>query len=308
MQTLSVSVSDVEPGSTYSVALAVDGVAVKAWDAQSAPDTFSFDWEGDAGTAHNAVFTITSSLGGQDWVSSRAVNFTVGETVAVLGSVSALDSMVFRVGDRVVLPALEWGESIAYDTNVVVSLSGATFTALEPGASRVRRFATDLVTGVATEAESGVMIVAPRDEDLNGAGLFVNRTAANGTINWCNASSWQKISGPDGKDWPDGPGDVALIYLPLTQYTVTVNFGNNAVTVQSYDIAFGVNSHASGARSIAIGVSSDADGFRSIAFGNNAKAVQSYDLAIGISADASGGNAVALGYDSHAQGFSHSYD
>lgn len=231
VQTLSVSVSDVEPGSTYSVALAVDGVAVKAWDAQSAPDTFSFDWEGDAGTAHNAVFTITSSLGGQDWVSSRAVNFTVGETVAVLGSVSALDSMVFRVGDRVVLPALEWGESIAYDTNVVVSLSGATFTALEPGASRVRRFATDLVTGVATEAESGVMIVAPRDEDLNGAGLFVNRTAANGTINWCNASSWQKISGPDGKDWPDGPGDVALIYLPLTQYTVTVNLGNNAVTV-----------------------------------------------------------------------------
>ncbi len=92
VQTLSVSVSDVEPGSTYSVALAVDGVAVKAWDAQSAPDTFSFDWEGDAGTAHNAVFTITSSLGGQDWVSSRAVNFTVGETVAVLGSVSALDS------------------------------------------------------------------------------------------------------------------------------------------------------------------------------------------------------------------------
>ena len=139
--------------------------------------------------------------------------------------------MVFRVGDRVVLPALEWGESIAYDTNVVVSLSGATFTALEPGASRVRRMATDLATGEVTEVDSGVMIVAPRDEDLNGAGLFVNRTAANGTINWCNAASWQKISGPDGKDWPDGPGDVALIYLPLTQYTVTVDLGNNAVTV-----------------------------------------------------------------------------
>ena len=156
---------------------------------------------------------------------------TVGETVSALGSLSELDLMILRVGDKVTLPALGPGESIVYDTNAVVSLSGATFTALEPGASRVRRLATDPETGEASEAESGVMIVAPRDEDLNGAGLFVSRSATLGTINWCNASTWQKISGPDGKDWPNGPGDVALIYLPLTQYTVTVDLGNNAVTV-----------------------------------------------------------------------------
>ncbi len=231
VQTLSVSVFDVAPGSTYSVALAVDGVAVKTWDAQSAPDTFSFDWEGAAGTAHDAVFTITSSIGGQDQVSRHSVNFMVGGTVAVLGSLSDLDSMILRVGDKVTIPSPGWGESIAYDTNAVVSLSGATFTALEPGASRVRSLATDPATGEVTEGESGVMIVAPRDEDLNGAGLFVNRSATLGTINWCNASTWQKISGPVDKDWPNGPGDVALVYLPLTQYTVTVDLGGNAVTV-----------------------------------------------------------------------------
>ena len=148
--------------------------------------------------------------------------------VTVVSNLSELGSMVLRVGDTLVVPALETGESLVWDTNAVVSVEGTTFTALEPGANRIRRYGVDSVTGEPTLLQDGVLIVAPRDEDLRG-GLFVSRTATLGSINWCDAASWEKIYGDH--DWPNGAGDVALIYLPLTSYTVTVTLGDNNVTV-----------------------------------------------------------------------------
>ncbi len=149
-------------------------------------------------------------------------------TVTVVSDLSELGSMVLRVGDTLVVPALEAGESLVWDTNAVVSVEGTTFTALEPGANRIRRYGVDSATGDTVLLQDGVLIVAPRDEDLRG-GLFVSRTATSGNLNWCSATSWEKIYGDH--DWPNGAGDVALIYLPLTSYTVTVTLDNNNVTV-----------------------------------------------------------------------------
>ena len=157
-----------------------------------------------------------------------SVVLSVYGTVTAVSDLSELGSMVLRVGDTLVVPALEAGESLVWDTNAVVSVDGTTFSALEPGANRIRRYGVDVVTGESTLLQDGVLIVAPRDEDLRG-GLFVSRTATSGTLNWCSATSWEKIYGDH--DWPNGDGDVALIYLPLTSYTVTVTLDNNNVTV-----------------------------------------------------------------------------
>ncbi len=230
VETLGISCLSLEVGASYSVSLAVDGTTVKSWSDQTSAADFAHTWSGPAGSGHSAVFTVSSNLDGTHYSETYPFSFTVGSAVAAVRDLVDLGSMILRVGDTLVVPALEAGESLVWDTNAVVSVEGTTFFALEPGANRIRRYGADPVTGEPTLSQDGVLIVAPKDEDLHG-GLFVSRTAANGTINWCNASSWQKISGPDGKDWPDGPGDVALIYLPLTQYTVTVDLGNNAVTV-----------------------------------------------------------------------------
>ena len=157
-----------------------------------------------------------------------SVVLSANGTVTVVSDLSELDSMVLRVGDTLVVPALETDESLVWDTNAVVSVEGTTFAALEPGANRIRRYRVDSVTGEPTLLQDGVLIVAPRDEDLRG-GLFVSRTATSGNLNWCSATSWEKIYGDH--DWPNGAGDVALIYLPLTSYTVTVTLDNNNVTV-----------------------------------------------------------------------------
>ena len=159
---------------------------------------------------------------------ASSVVLSANGTVTVVSGLSELDSMVLRVGDTLVVPELETGESLVWDTNAVVSVEGTTFAALEPGANRIRRYGVDSVTGEPMLLQEGVLIVAPRDEDLRG-GLFVSRTATSGNLNWCSATSWEKIYGDH--DWPNGAGDVALIYLPLTSYTVTVTLDNNNVTV-----------------------------------------------------------------------------
>ena len=229
VQTLSISCLSVEEGTTYDVTLLVDGKRIQTWSGLSEPDNFAVDWAGKPGSSHSAVFAVSSSSGGTDFSAEYPFTFSVGGTILAVSSLDELATTILRVGDRLVLPAFATGESLVYDTNAVVSLEGTTFTALEPGASRIRRYAADPVTGETVLAEDGVLIVAPRDEDLHGAGLFVNRTATLGTVGWCNAANWQKISGDH--DWPNGPGDVALVYLPLTSYTVTFDLGGNAVTV-----------------------------------------------------------------------------
>ena len=229
VQTLSISCLSVEEGTTYDVTLSVDGKPVKAWRGLSEPGDFAADWTGKPGSSHSAVFAVSSSTGGTGFSAEYPFSFSVGGTILAVSSLDELATTILRVGDRLVLPALATGEILVYDTNAVLSLEGTTFTALEPGASRIRRYAADPVTGETSLAEDGVLIVAPRDEDLHGAGLFVNRTATLGTVGWCNAANWQKISGDH--DWPNGPGDVALVYLPLTGYTVTFDLGGNAVTV-----------------------------------------------------------------------------
>lgn len=229
VQTLSISCLSVEEGTTYGVTLSVDGKPVKTWSGLSEPGDFTVDWTGKPGSSHSAVFAVSSSTAGTGFSAEYPFSFSVGGAIRVVSSLDELATTILRVGDRLVLPALATGESLVYDTNAVVSVVGTTFTALEPGACRIRRYAADPVTGEATLAQDGVLIVAPRDEDLHGAGLFVSRTATLGTVSWCNAANWQKISGDH--DWPNGPGDVALVYLPLTGYTVTFDLGGNAVTV-----------------------------------------------------------------------------
>lgn len=156
-----------------------------------------------------------------------SVVLSVYGTVTVVSDLSELDSMVLRVGDTLVVPALEAGESLVWDTNAVVSVDGTTFSALEPGANRIRRYGVDVVTGESTLLQDGVLIVAPRDEDLHG-GLFVRR-AGDSDFNWCSAASWEKYAGSG--DWPNGAGDMALVYLPLT--------GDHSVQLGNADITLG---------------------------------------------------------------------
>jgi len=228
VETLGISCLSIEAGASYSVSLSVDGATVRSWSGQTAVADFVHAWSGPAGSSHAAVFTVSSNLGGAPYSETYPLSFTVGGTVAVVSDLSDLGSMILRVGDTLVLPALGAGESIVYDTNDVVSFEGTVFLAKEPGANRIRRYAPDPATGNPVLSQDGVLIVAPKDEDLHG-GLFVSRKATSGNLSWCNASSWEKIYGDH--DWPNGAGDVALIYLPLTSYTVTVTLNNSNVTV-----------------------------------------------------------------------------
>ncbi len=148
-------------------------------------------------------------------------------TVAV-ESLADLETIILRVGDSLSVPDLAAGESLAYDTNAVVSLNGKVFSVREPGACRIRRFGPDPETGDTVETESGVLVAAPREEDVRG-GLFVRRTGT-GDFSWCNAASWEKISGPDGHDWPNGADDIALVYLPLTR-NMSASLGGQDITL-----------------------------------------------------------------------------
>lgn len=226
VQTLSISCLSVEEGTTYGVTLSVDGKPVKTWSGLSEPGDFTVDWTGKPGSSHSAVFAVSSSTAGTGFSAEYPFSFSVGGAIRVVSSLDELATTILRVGDQLVLPALATGESLVYDTNAVVSVVGTTFTALEPGASRIRRYAADPVTGEAVLAEDGVLIVAPRDEDVKG-GLFVRRTGT-GDFTWRNKDSWEKISGKG--DWPDGPDDIALVYLPLTQ-DMSVQLGNADVTL-----------------------------------------------------------------------------
>ena len=230
VETLAIVPVDIEQGATYSVSLAVDGTTVREWSGLSGLESLSVDWSGTEGSSHVAVFTVVSSLGGMNWTREYTMPFSVGSTVTALADVSDLDSVILRVGDAVMLPALGPSQSFAYDTNAVVSVVGTAFTALEPGACRIRIFSTDAISGETSLSGSGVLIVVPAVSDVKG-GLFVSRTATQGTVKWCNASSWQKISGPEGHDWPDGPDDIALVYLPLVGYTVTVDLEDHDIVL-----------------------------------------------------------------------------
>ena len=230
VETLAIAPVDIEMDATYSVSLAVDGTLVREWSGLSGLELLSVDWTGTTGSSHVAVFTVVSSLGGMNWTREYAMPFAVGSTVASIADVADLDSMILRVGDAIALPVLGPGQSLAYDTNAVVSVVGTVFTALEPGACRVRIFSTDAISGETSLSGSGVLIVAPAVSDVKG-GLFVNRTATQGTVKWCNASSWQKISGAEGHDWPDGQDDIALVYLPLVDYTVTFDLENRDIVL-----------------------------------------------------------------------------
>lgn len=230
VETLAIVPVDIEQSATYSVSLAVDGTTVREWSGLSGLESLSVDWSGTEGSSHVAVFTVVSSLGGMNWTREYTMPFSVGSTVTALADVSDLDSVILRVGDAVMLPALGPSQSFAYDTNAVVSVVGTAFTALEPGACRIRIFSTDAISGETSLSGSGVLIVVPAVSDVKG-GLFVSRTATQGTVKWCNASSWQKISGPEGHDWPDGPDDIALVYLPLVGYTVTVDLEDHDIVL-----------------------------------------------------------------------------
>lgn len=225
-ETLSIAALVVEPGTTYSVILEVDGGSVATWTDLSAAESFSFSWSDPPGKTHAAAFVVSASNGGRTFGSRYGFSFTVGSRVQVLGSLAELDSTFFRVGDRFVVPALGVGESLSYDTNAVVSADGLAFTAAEPGACRLRRYSADPVTGAATQTETGVAIVLPREEDVKG-GLFVRRTGS-GDFTWRSRDSWEKISGKG--EWPDGPDDIAFVYLPLTG-DMSVQLGNADVTL-----------------------------------------------------------------------------
>lgn len=225
-ETLSIAALVVEPGTTYSVALEVDGGTVRSWTGSTEPETFSASWIGKPGSVHAAAFVVSATTGGRTFSFRYAFSFTVGARVQAIASLADLDSTILRVGDSFVVPALSVGESLAYDTNATVSVEGTTFTAAEPGACRLRRFRADPVSGAATQTETGVVIVLPREEDVK-AGLFLRRTGT-GDFTWRSKASWEKISGDH--DWPDGPDDIAFVFLPLTG-DMSVQLGNADVTL-----------------------------------------------------------------------------
>ena len=238
VETLAIAPVDIEMGATYSVSLAVDGSAVREWSGLSGLEPLSVDWPGVAGYSHVAVFTVVSSFGGMNWTREYQMSFMVGSTAFSIGNLTELDAMLFRVGDTFVIPALAPGDSIVYATNACLSVSGTTFIALEPGISRIFRYATDPVTGDVYESETGVVIIAPKASDMKG-GLFVRRTG-DSNFNWRDASSWEKISG-DG-EYPNAPGDVALVYLPLTA-DKSVYLGNDTITLGYLGVGSALGNH-----------------------------------------------------------------
>lgn len=192
---LSAEVDDVEPGATYSATLTVDGRTAGTWSDLDATGVLEASWRGVPGTSHRAEFTIFSSFGGRSWTRSYPFSFVVGARNVPLSAASAIDGLVFRVGDRATVGD---GTAAAVLGDGIATLEGQTLTMKHPGFALLK--AAD-----GTEYGFGVY-EAPAD----GGDAFLFDWSAGNPVGWKTAA-WTNLTGNSARTYPDHADDVAMI-------------------------------------------------------------------------------------------------
>ena len=199
---LSIEADDVEPGATYSVALAIDGSTVRTWTGLSEPGVVSLSWTGTPGRAHEGVFTVASALGGITWTRRYPFSFVIGARNIALSTSSSIAGQIFRVGDRATIAD---ATAAAVLGDGVATLDGQTVSMVHPGFTLLR------------DVEGGEHWFAVYETPGGDGDVFLFDWTANSDYGWTSAP-WTKVTANTGRTVPDHADDVAMIRVARSDY------------------------------------------------------------------------------------------
>ena len=191
---LSIEADDVEPGATYSVALAVDGSTVRTWTGLSEPGVVSTPWTGAPGRTHEGVFTVVSTLGGRTWTRRYPFSFVLGARNFPLSTSSSIAGQVFRVGDRATVAD---ATAAAVLGDGVATLDGQTVSMRHPGFTLLK------------DVEGGEHWFAVYEQPGGEGDVFLFDWTS-GSPAWASAA-WTKLTQNSDRTYPDHADDVAMI-------------------------------------------------------------------------------------------------
>ena len=205
LETITVAALDVEPGSTYSLSISVDGSIVRTWTDQTGPGTFSVTCSVTG--SHTAIAQVSCSYGGNVYTDSRSASFSaVGSRIVVADYAdhcSAATSIRVKPGDTIVLPELPWGLSYRVLNERFLSLDGLEITALEPAVAGV-----EICSG-SSVVDTMAVLVLP--EAIKGGNVYVYNEKSSTKDYWTRVESWEKIGSAQTDSWPCSPNDIAVI-------------------------------------------------------------------------------------------------
>ena len=199
---LSIEADDVEPGATYSVALAIDGSTVRTWTGLSEPGVVSLSWTGTPGRTHEGVFTVVSALGGITWTRRYPFSFVIGARNIALSTSSSIAGQIFRVGDRATIAD---ATAAAVLGDGVATLDGQTVSMVHPGFTLLR------------DVEGGEHWFAVYETPGGDGDVFLFDWTANSDYGWTSAP-WTKVTANTGRTVPDHADDVAMVRVARSDY------------------------------------------------------------------------------------------
>ena len=205
LETITVAALDVEPGSTYSLSISVDGSVVRTWTDQTGHGTFSVTCPVTG--SHTAIAQVSCSYGGNVYTDSRSASFSAGGSRIVVADYadhcSAATSIRVKPGDTIVLPELPWGLSYRVLNERFLSLDGLEITALEPAVAGV-----EICSG-SSVVDTMAVLVLP--EAIKGGDVYIYDEKASESDRWNRAATWTKIGSATDGEFPSRPNDIAVI-------------------------------------------------------------------------------------------------
>jgi hypothetical protein len=213
-ETISVTALAVEPGTTYTLSISIDGNTVQTWTGQTAPDTFSASYAGSG--AHTALARVTCAYGGRTYSDTRSIDFSVGAMRVIVtdyaNHVSAATAIRVHAGDTIILPQLRSGWRYRVLNDRFLSIDGLEITALEPAVAGIEVYNGDTLMGT--------MAVLVLPEAIEGGDVYVyDETVSTGDRIWDAAAAWDKIGSATDSEWPCNPNDIAVIPFHATEGT-----------------------------------------------------------------------------------------
>ena len=205
IETIAVSALGVDPGTTYSLVISVDGSAIRTWTDQTAAGTFSVDCPVTG--SHTAIAEISCSYGGNVYMDSRSVVFQAGSMHVVVtdwaNHVSAATAIRVHPGDVIVLPELLYGWSYRVLNERFISLDGLTVTALEPAVAGIEVYNGEMLVGTVA-----VLVLPDAPE---GGDVYVYNEKASESDRWNRVATWEKLGSATDGEFPSRPNDIAVI-------------------------------------------------------------------------------------------------
>ena len=221
LETLAVSTLVVDPGTTYSLSISVDGIVVRTWTEQTEPGTFSVDY--NAAGPHTAVAEVSCSYGGNVYTDSRSAFFSIGSSRIVVADYadhcSAATAIRVYPGDVVVLPELPWGLSYRVLNERFLSIDGLVVTALEPAVAGVAICSGDSVVNT--------MAVLVLPESIKGGDVYIYNENSSTKALWTRVETWEKIGSAQSDSWPCRPNDIAIVPFYDTTGTQYISHESN---------------------------------------------------------------------------------